>query len=155
MKKGFSIIEIIIYVSILTATTVLILSTFLTISRSNLSFKQNKDIQNVVSVGLETMIKEIREASSIDTIGNTLKLNTMYNNASSTVLFYVDQARLMMSRDDILQGPLTPQEISVTNLTFYQISTDVSEAVKIEMTIQEGIKTENLYDTVVLRGSYQ
>ena len=155
MKKGFSLIEMIIYVAIMSATMILVVNVCLTLSRSYSSFRNTKDIQSALSVGLETMVKEIRGAESIDTAGSELKLNTVYNDASSTIRFYLTNSRLMMDRDDVFQGPLTPQNVSVTNLIFHQLNATTSQAVKIDMTIKAGIKEENFYDTVVLRGSYE
>ncbi|MEK9184701.1 MAG: prepilin-type N-terminal cleavage/methylation domain-containing protein [Patescibacteria group bacterium] len=155
MKRGFSLIEMIIYVAIMSATMILIVNVCLTLSRSYSSFRNAKDIQSALSVGLETMVKEIREAESIDTAGNELKLNTVYNDASSTVRFYLTSSQLMMDRDDVFQGPLTPNNVLITNLVFHQLNATTSEAVKIDIVLKAGIKEENFYDTVVLRRSYE
>ncbi len=166
MKRAFSLVEMLIYVAIVSATFVLVVQVCLTLSRSYVSLRNAKNIQSALSVGLETMVREIRGAASVDLAGSVLgsspgrlKLNTTYNGAVSAVEFYATSSRLVMYRDGVFQGPLTLQNVSVTNLLFRHMATNTAQAVKIDITLQTGTgsttKTESFYDTVVLRGSYQ
>ena len=55
-------------------------------------------------------------------------------------------------------GNLVMENISPASLIFRRIATANSEAVKIELTVQDtsstSTKTENFYNTVILRGTY-
>lgn len=155
-----------IYVSIVTITLAIVVNVCLTLSRSYSSLREAKDIGNAVTVGLETMVREIRGAESVDTANSSLAtstgrltLSTTENGAASTVEFYLATSTIHMKRGGVYEGPLTLSNVSVTELTFNHIASSTLQAVKIEMVVQTGsgstTRTERLYDTVVLRGSYQ
>ena len=65
---------------------------------------------------------------------------------------------LEILKNGALFGNLLVQNISLNKLIFRRITTAHSEAVKIEIELQDTrsktAKTESFYDTVVLRGGY-
>ena len=114
----------------------------------------------------ERMGREIRNSESIDTGNSTfgvspgvLTLNSTDESGSITREFYVLDGRVRVKEDGVDTGPLTVESVEVVSLVFTRIVSDISEAVKIEMTLEvvNGVdtKSENFYLTVVLRGSYQ
>lgn len=163
MRRGFSLVEMLIYIAIVSATFVLVINVSLTLSRSYSSLKNSKSVQNAVSFGLERIVHEIRNAVSVDTSASLLnvpqgKLRLITSSTGSTVDFYLSSSTIYMNRDGVFQGPLTTSDVSVTRLIFTRLSTTTSQAVKIEMGIQSTsttVKNESFYDTVVLRGGYQ
>ena len=166
MKRGFSLVEMLIYIAIVSATFLLIVNVCLTLSRSYASLRSAKEIQSAVGTGMETIVRETRGALSVDLAGSALgthpgrlKLNTVFNGVASVVELYATSSRIMMDRDGVFQGPLSPENVTVTNLIFRRMASSTIEAVKIDLTLQAGTgsttRTEAFYDTVVLRGSYQ
>ncbi|MSR71568.1 MAG: prepilin-type N-terminal cleavage/methylation domain-containing protein [Candidatus Taylorbacteria bacterium] len=158
MRRGFSLIEMIIYIAIVSATFLLVVNVCLTISRSYTTLRNAKNIQDAVSLGFESIVREIRDASNVDLSESNmgvndgrLALNTIYNNVPSVVEFYLSSTTLYMERDNVVQGPLTSKGVSVTNLKFEYMATSTSHAVKINMTVNGN----DFYDTIVLRGSYK
>ncbi|MBU2263346.1 hypothetical protein KJ750_01675, partial [Patescibacteria group bacterium] len=111
-------------------------------------------INNSAEVAMERMTREIRFAYDIDGSSDLshLVLNT-------DVEFYLDSGKIMIIDRGTNAVALTSDDLTVTNLIFRQInSSSVSKAVKIEMAIQGSSgnyqKTENFYNTAILRGSY-
>jgi len=163
---GFTLIEMIVYVAILSAVFILVVNTILIVSRSYSAIKVTSDINSSASISLERLIREIRLASGVDTIQSNLGthpgrlfLNTVDSlGAPMTLDFYIENNLLKLKKNGVLSGTLVRDNIQVTNLIFRHIELGVSEAVKIEMRIQgtegKSTKTEDFYGTAVLRGSY-
>jgi len=104
--------------------------------------------------------REIRQAISINTISATnLKLNTTDSSGNAaTITFTLSGTNVELRQNDVLVGNLNSTNLKVTALTFTQITTSNSSAVKIGVTVTSNrygsLRTANFYDTLVLRGSY-
>ena len=154
MKKGFTLIETIIYTAIIAAIFILVVNSLSIVIKA---FNQGRvaiKINNSAEVAMERMTREIRFAYDIDGSSDLshLVLNT-------DVEFYLDSGKIMIIDRGANAVALTSDDLTVTNLIFRQInSSSVSKAVKIEMAIQGSSgnyqKTENFYNTAILRGSY-
>ncbi|PIP86486.1 hypothetical protein COV42_00575 [Candidatus Campbellbacteria bacterium CG11_big_fil_rev_8_21_14_0_20_44_21] len=164
-RRGFTLIEMIIYTSILSAVFVLVVNTLLLISRSYRSIKLTNDINNSASLSLERLTREIRLAESVNAGSSilgahpgSLVLNTTEEGSPATLNFFLEDDALKLSKDGLLSGLLTRDNIEVSNLVFKLSSGENSEMVKIEMTLtgsEKGmIKSDNFYTSAVLRGSY-
>ncbi len=163
MKKGFTIIEIIIYTAIIAIIFVLVVNSLTVVIKA---FNQGRviiKINNSAETAIERMTREIRFAYDIDassTLGHLI-LNTyvLGTETPTTVEFYIDSGKLMIKEGVLPADQLTSSDLTVTNLVFRQINaSSVSRAVKIEMTMQGFFgnyqKTENFYNTTILRKSY-
>ena len=154
MKKGFTLIETIIYTAIIAVIFILVVNSLSIVIKA---FNQGRvaiKINNSAEVAMERMTREIRFAYDIDGSSDLshLVLNT-------DVEFYLDSGKIMIIDRGTNAVALTSDDLTVTNLIFRQInSSSVSKAVKIEMAIQGSSgnyqKTENFYNTAILRGSY-
>ena len=159
--KGFSLIEMVVYVSILAIVFVVVINTLLIISRSYSSIKVSLDINNSATVSVERIIGEIRKANSVNLIQSTfdsnpgrLVLNTTDDAGALLIVdFYLENNTLKLKEGGLFSGDLT-SDVDVTNLVFRRITNETSEAVKIEMELSNGNKNKVFYNTAVLRGSY-
>lgn len=159
--KGFSLIEMIVYVSILSVIFVIVVNTLLIVSRSYSSIKISLDINNSATVSVERMIREIRKANSVNLAQSTLDsnpgrlvLNTTDDAGLPLIVdFYLEDDTLKLKEGGVFSGDLT-DGVDVTNLVFRSISNGTSEAIKIEMELSNGSKNKIFYNTAVLRGSY-
>jgi hypothetical protein len=160
---GFSIIEIIIYLAIFIAISILVINSFIIILSSFSSIKINHDLVNAGSNSMERISREIRQAKNINLLESTFDsdssvLNLTDVDGSSYVVFDKNGDDLRISKNDIDIGNLLVKNISLSKLIFRKITTTNGEAIKIEIELQDTlgktIKTERFYDTVVLRGSY-
>lgn len=163
---GFSLIEMLVYVTILSALFILVVNTLLVVNRSYSTIKVTNDINNSAIVSLERFVREIRLANSIDlsdsvfgTNPGRLVLNTTDSIGNPLILdFYVESNDLKLKKDGVLSGSLILDDVDITNLVFINTSTTTSSSVKIEMTLETSNKgankSEKFYSSAVLRGSY-
>jgi len=174
IKKGYSLVEAIVYVALLS-----VFISAVTYASSSLlrSFSDAKDVTRIETsaiAAMDRMIREIRSASSVDTSSSclydppfrdgcdpelgVLKLNKMISGSPHSVRFYISNGQLMLEEDGVLTGPITSSRTEIQSLRFRHSVSTVSEALKIQLAINPNDnpdKIENFYDTAVLRGSYQ
>ncbi len=165
--KGFTILEMVIYLAILTFVTFGIINTLLLASKTWLAIEANRIMNVSAQSTFEVMTREIRNALSIDTVqsvfassSSQLVLNTQdlsYNPVA--VKFAVQSGVLKIQRGSTAQYyPLTLSNASTTSFVLYRIVTPQTEGVKIDMTLQTGLRnvyrSQNFSTTVMLRGGY-
>lgn len=167
MKKGFSLIEVIVYIAVLVLVFGLFTNIILSVNRSyaRLSAHRNMDIAAITS--MERISRAIRSASSVvvgqSTLGSNpgmLSLNQVDSGGNSiNTLFQVADQNIRIRVNDTDQGVLLPSGVSVSRLIFSLIDSGRSQAVRVEMQLTGGwgnsTTTENYYSTEVLRGSYE
>jgi type II secretory pathway pseudopilin PulG len=165
-QKGFSIVEMIVYIAILAFVTLGIINTLLLAGKSWVALESNRILNVSAQSTFEVITREIRNALSIDVAQSTftstssvLMLNTqdLTGNAVA-VKFFVQNGAIKIQRGTASAYPLTLSAASSTSFTMYRITTPQSEGVKIDMTIQSGIRNvyreQNFSTTVMLRGGY-
>ncbi len=165
-KTGVSLIEMLVYIALLTSVTTLVVNGLVTMSKTYNNVKLSKNITASATSALSRMVYEIRQAQSIDTGQSTfvtspgqLTLNTtLANGAVTTVRFYVSGGVIKVMTGGVDGGQITLSNTIVTNLVFNQIQNSLSNAVKISLTLQSSVgsktKTETFYTTAVLRNFY-
>ncbi len=160
---GFSIIEIVVYLAIFTAISIVVINSFIVVLSSFREIRSNHDLLNSGTSSMERISREIRQAKNIDLVnsqingGESLQINSTNIDNTNTVIKIIREGdELNIYKDNELVGNLLTQNTIVTSLSFYRILTTNSEGIKIKMTIQDTKsktkKTESFYDTVVLRG---
>ena len=167
-KNGFSIVEIIAYLAIFTALSILVINSFIVILSSFNTTNMNRKLLESGTVSMERISREIRQAKNIDIANSSLgsnpgilQLNSTDSGGNALVIKFKDEnnGQLNLYSDGSLKGNLLGQNVTITSLIFNRISTTQSEVVKIEMTLRYSLghktKSENFYDTVVLRGGYK
>lgn len=167
-RRGFSLIESIIYVSILAVILVVIVNTILISIRA---FSEARVTQKITAEGrtaMERMLRSVRLAHTIDTANSilatttgTLALTTVTSPADATEITrtYSLSSGTVMLQDAILPRPLT-SGVEITELAFYAVSntSTTSEAVRIQMRVRDTVgrftDEKTFYGTATLRGSY-
>jgi hypothetical protein len=159
--RGYSIVEILVYLAIFTALSILVINSFIVILSSFNFTNMNRKLLEAGAVSMERVSREIRQAELIDinTTSDTLILDSHDSGGNDMEIKFINEnGEFNLYKDDSLEGNLLGESLSLTNLVFRTITTTESQAVKIEMTIkyEEGknIKSENFYNTVILRGGY-
>ena len=162
-KKGFSFMEMIIYLTIFTTISILVINSFIIILSSFSVINANHNLLESGSMAMDRISREIRQAQNIDLTHSSFDSNSSFirlNNVDRTS--YIDFAKnndeLEMSKNGSLFDNLLAQNISLNKLVLRHIEMTNGEAVKIEMelgTINSKVnKTANFYNTVILRGGY-
>lgn len=156
-------IEMLIYIVIMTIMLSVIFGVIVVFVRSNNRIKESKNIENSAISALERITREIHDAKDVEmsqsSFGSNpgiLVLNTTDTSGNPRLVrFSVDSGVLRLSENGVDNGPLTLGKVKITNLIFRFISTSNSKAVKIELTLEGNVgsetKTESFYDTAILR----
>ena len=162
-QKGFSLVEMLVYISILTLLLALVVSIIISLTSSQRSIKSQRSIDNSAIVGLERIVREIRLASQVNTSASifdsspgvlVLEGDDVDGNPR-TVEFYISDGQVILRENGIDIGPVTQPEAVVTTLIF-RLSTDPnSVGIRTELALESGTSTHyrsnNFYTFAVLR----
>lgn len=159
---GYSIIEILVYLAIFTVVSILVINLFITTTSSFNTTIINRKLLEAGQMSMERVSREVRQAKNIDVANSSsdsLQMNSTNSSGGDLVVKFSSlSGHLNLYKDGILIGNLLPENINMTGLIFRRITTVHGEAVKIEMTLkysQGNInKSENFYNTIILRGEY-
>jgi len=166
-EKGFSLVEIIIYLGIFSFISIFTInSLIISMSAFNATHTNHILLESGLS-SIDRISREIRQANSID-IGSSylgsspgvLQLNTKDSSGISTTIKITKEGSVLnlYSPANTLIAPLLDSDVAIDSLIFTRIDTTAGEAVRVEMTLRDTksktIKTENFYNTIILRGSY-
>jgi len=165
--KGFTLIEIIIYVLLLSIIVVVVVNVFFSETNAWGHARAERIATDAGKLIMERIIQEVRLARSIDTSQSILGshpgklfLNT-FESATSTIQttleIFLDGTELKMKRGAqaaiSLSGP-----IKVTQLIFFHMASEKSSLVRLNLTIETSgskfTKIKNFTSATILRNSY-
>ena len=158
-QEGYSMLEILFYVSLFAILSLVVIEAMITMTKS---FKETSaGAEFIQSANLiERISREIRIAYDISSISATdLILNTKDDaGANKTIEFALSNGNIRLLENGTFVSNLNTGNVNVSSLTFTQINTTVGKAVRVQMSIQlrnySPSRTENFYNTIVLRGKY-
>lgn len=164
-SAGFTMVELLVYIVVFSFISILAVNMFLSISSAFVEIRGNHELARSGGAVLEKMTREIKWANTIDassTLGtapSTLILNgTDLSGTARTTTFAVSNGDLIFSEGGTSVGSLLSGSVSVDSFLIREITTSVSSAVRIELTLSyergSTTRTENFYTTVSLRGGY-
>lgn len=162
--KGYTLIEMVIYVSLLTVIFVLSVNMLLSFSNSYRTLSALRVAEHSALDAMERISRDIHSATSVDSGNSTLgtspgvlTLITTSNSVSTTTKFYIQNGVLKVDVNGVYFGPLTLISASTTSLTFGLLSNTGGNAVKVDMTVEATIgtvtKSKTYHTTVILRGN--
>jgi prepilin-type N-terminal cleavage/methylation domain-containing protein len=165
MKKGFSLVEMLFYLAILSLLLLVVINCVVIIVSSYRNVRAEQTIENSAVAAMDRITEEIRNAVSVDSLNSTLgsspgilSLNTA-TTSPAQIKFDGSTSTLAVYEDGSYSGPLFSGEARVKSLIFRSISTTTSSAIRIELEVESGTSTsyvsKKFYDTAILRGSYQ
>lgn len=158
-KKAFSMIEMVFYIAIFLMLSMVIIQSTIILTKSFRLAKINIELAEGANI-MERMSREVKQASSIISISSTdLKVRIEDGTVAGTsARFVLSGSDISFYENDVLIGNLNPTTLSISGLTFTQITTANSIAVKMqftETTTRYGSTSSAIfYNTVVLRDSY-
>lgn len=139
-NKAFSLIEAMIYVFILALLAGAVFSSLVWIIDSKIKSRAMQEALDSASRAMEAMLFEIRNGKKIyepTTSLHQLSLETenylANEEQSSYIDFYLCEGRICFKKEGFSPLVLTSDAISITQLNFYQVS---SNSIKIELTAQ-------------------
>lgn len=144
-KKGFSLIELIIYVAVLGIVISLLTLFVFNLINVQAKIRIGRDVLENSQRAMEIMLWEIRRAqniySSTSFFGShpgqlSLKTakNTPFGEEITYLDFYLDEnSRLCLKREGVEAEALTTENIKINNLSFSRLTTSGGESIRIEL----------------------
>ena len=165
LTKGFSLLEMIIYIAILVFMLIIIMNITVSMIYSHRKIKSSRNIESSANVSLERISRETRQADSIDdnlsifnySPGKLVLVGTDAVGNIKTVEFYLSSSTIFMKENGVDQGPISQSEARVTSLVFRSFSdpTFSARGVKVEINIESGTSTyyrsDSFYSSATLR----
>ncbi|MEX0933186.1 MAG: type II secretion system protein [Candidatus Paceibacterota bacterium] len=164
--SGFTLVELLIYVGILTLALVSIVVLLSSATKIVTRVKEVKEVRSSALMVLDRLDREVKKATSIvvaesvlgATPGSLTLLSVDEGGNPREVMFGLNEDDdIAIYYDGTLRGALTSEEVVVNEIEFYRVDNVLSESVIARFTLShEGAptKTETFYLTAVLRGSY-
>lgn len=166
-KKGFTLVEMLVYLAMLGAISILISHSFIAMTRSFGSVKLSRNINESALVAMERITREIRSAYEINT-GDSIfgsspgRLSLIGLNdagATTTVKLYMQGSNIFVEKGGYSSEPITSSSTMATSLIFNQINASTtSKAIKLELELSGSAgpvsRTDKFYNSIILRGSY-
>src|SRR3989338_4816232 len=114
-RRGFSLVETLFYVAILSFSLLAIMQTLIVVTRSHGVLRSAQRVEQEASISIERMIREIRDGESIDDAcsvfsahpGKLLLHSTNVSGLPRTVEFSLSGGKLSLKEDGVAVGLLT------------------------------------------------
>lgn len=162
-KKGFSIVEMLVYISILVLMLGVIFNIVLSVIHSGKVIRSLKNVENSAITSLERLVRETRQAENIDIDSSTLGAHPGVLVLEGedeignprVVEFYLSTSTLMFKENGVDIGALTQEDTRVTNLVFRRFSSISAEGIRVEMSLESGtstyLRSNNFYFSATIR----
>lgn len=160
LKSGYSIVELIVYVAVFAALTVVIANAFIVLISFFSQTRSSHDILDSGNTAIERIAYEVSISNSVlgtsvlGTSPGVLELDSVDDsNNPRVVRFEMDgNGALNLSYDGTLVGNVLGSNLILTSLIFTTATTDNGDVVKIDMTLQdtrdETLRVENFSNIV-------
>lgn len=164
-NKGYSLVEIIMYASLMTLLVGVIVYVTNMLLVANGVVKATRRVENSAIAFSDKIMRDIRAASDASIVTSypydqdELTLTIPASGGSRTSRYYREGDRVMVDDNGTQTGPITLSNMRVTSLHFKLMSTTTSKAIKYEVVMEGPTSTpdvsEKFYGTAVLRGFYE
>ncbi len=165
-RRGVSLVETIVYVVLLTIVTSVIIQMLISISGVYRGIKLTRELESSGSVAMETILREVRNASSVVEAESTFGVSpgtltvSFIDEAMVThkVVFAVSAGAITTSTDGSASVAISSGTASTSELLFTHFTSPNSEAVRVELQMSgfagSATKSQKFYGFAVLRGTY-
>lgn len=161
-KSGYTLVETVIYIAMLTIVYFLIISTLLSFKNSYRNILALRLVDNSAIDSMERMSRDIRWSTTVDTNNSildttpgALTIVSTSNGISTTTKFYLQNNIIKIDINGVYYGPLTISNASVTSLIFRKMDSGISTAVKVDMMISgtsgQVTKTKSYHTTILMK----
>lgn len=165
--RGFSLIEMLIYIAVLAAFSVFTVNTLITISAAWNDFRALQTLNVSMNSTLDRITRETHFASTTDAVFTTLNAHPGRLVLKKTDLdtglvysedFYLNGTRLAFKENGGAEQFLTTSDVEVTSLIFRQYNnSNISKTIKAEIAARSSkhpAVAKNFYLTAIMRGAY-
>lgn len=161
LKSGFSLVEVLFYISLLVLVAVGSITFLLSLQDLLARQKAERFVSNTASIAMERILFEIRQSNSVNLAGSTLNSTSSVlslTRDTGTVQFNLATGTIMIT-DSSGVGSLTPPEVVVQNFYAYAYDNGRTELVRVVVQVKSTVASstinERLEGAVVIRGSYE
>jgi len=145
LGKGFTLVEVLIYLAIIGITIASFVAFSMQISDSKIKNYVVEEVQANARVALDIMSQKIKSANGVNTVLSTFDVDpgelslSMADGSKNPTVFDLDQndgiLQITQGTDDPVS--LTSDEVKITNLVFTNVSSGGTyENIRIEMTVE-------------------
>ncbi len=160
-QKGYSLIELLIYIAIFAVLSIVLVRSLVTVMRTYAAGARYRALQNNGELVMERITRELRAGTSAVTstcATNPGTLSIASTDASSqnhTNNFVVTSGAVMLATDGGSSNAISTSQVTVTALTFCSFTTPSGAGVKTVLTLRvpgNYPTTASFYSTILLRG---
>lgn len=161
--RGFSLVEVLVYISILTLVLSIIIGSLITMAQIQERVIAGKAVDRSAVVALDRILREVRLSDSIDTVNSVFDvpesvLFVEREGISGPIKFYVlDDVFYLEKEGSTYQ--LINEKVVVKNFSVFRIEAGESEAVRVNLVLSypysDGSVEQSFYVTAILRGSLE
>jgi hypothetical protein len=156
--QGYSLIETVVYVGLITTMLVVSITSVTSVYRTFGSLKTERKISLNGDFAMETMIRDIRLATSTVSAGSVFGQSSGALRIGTTTYSLVGTS-IERQIDGNSSTAITGSGVRVTSLIFYHATSAISEIVSIQMHIEAGsgvyARSKKYFGSAVLRGAYK
>jgi Tfp pilus assembly protein PilW len=160
-SKGYSMVELLVYITLFILISVVVTQSLLFVMKTYANARSFRTLQQNSELVMERLTREIRQSDTISVAGSvfgsspgTLTITgSDVSNVPYTDVFSVVGGAVQLSVNGVASN-LSSGEVSVSNLTFWNITTTGSKAIRVQLTlttINKPIVTKTFYTTVIMR----
>jgi len=155
-QKGYSLIELVVYIAIFAMLSVVLTRSLVTIIRTYASAQSYRTLQTNGELVMERLSRELRDATTIssatyDSSPGAIALSgTDAGGAVHTATFDVSGGAIRLDGNN-----LTTTDVTVTSFILRRMTTAVGSLIKIELTLttnRGNVATTSFYSSFTLRG---
>jgi type II secretory pathway pseudopilin PulG len=166
-QSGFTLIELLFYIAITLITAVVIISGIVSFGRVLAQFKLTEDLNYSANVALDTLVRDVRNASEINTAASAFDdpagvLVLTFVASDDTTFerrYYVTGSILYVVEGVGTPTALTRSRVAVNGFSVAHRSSAVSDAVRISLDLSASrgsiTKTQSLTTAAVVRSLYR
>lgn len=147
-QQGFSLVEMIIYIAILTLLTSVLVTSAVSLLSTFVYMRAGEEIAQSGVISLERITRETRTAnavltaqSTLDSSPGVLALDTVdVAGNPTTVTFRLTSGRITIQQGTTAATPLTPGNVTISNLVFHQVDGTNTDAVRTSFTATRNVR---------------
>jgi hypothetical protein len=162
-NKGFSLVEVLVYISILTLVLSIIIGSLITMAQIQERVIAGKAVDRSAVVALDRLLREVRLSDSVDTINSVFNvsesiLSVEREGVSGPLMFYVLNDVFYLEKEGETYR-LINENVTVENFFVKRVNSGESEAVRVNLVLSypysDGSVEQSFYVTAILRGSLE
>jgi len=165
-KRGFSLIEMLIYIAILIVLSSIVVAVVLSLASTFDNMRASRATGAAAISSMERIARDIRNSDSVVSAESTLGahpgrltlLRNLSGGGTEKTEFYLNNSVLRVRLDGVDEGALTPPKVTVESLVFTHVTNSNSEGMRIELILKSvkgsAFVTKSFELFVILRESY-